>query len=57
MTPAEVEEYGNRVEQMARKEPAYEGWGFFRWNPVTDVCKKPIIEIMYGCEKNTRKYF
>ena len=29
MTPKEVEEYGKRVEAMAKKEPAYHGWGFF----------------------------
>ena len=34
MTPEEVREYGERVEQMARKEPAYPGWGFFYYNSV-----------------------
>ena len=34
MTPEEVREYGERVEQMARKEPAYPGWGFFYYESV-----------------------
>jgi thiamine monophosphate synthase len=29
MTPKEVKDYGERVEAMAKKEPAYAGWGFF----------------------------
>jgi hypothetical protein len=29
MTPEEVKDYGERVEAMAKKEPAYAGWGFF----------------------------
>jgi hypothetical protein len=29
MTPEEVKDYGERVEVMAKKEPAYAGWGFF----------------------------
>ena len=34
MTPEEVKDYGERVEQMAKKEPAYPGWGFFYYNSV-----------------------
>jgi hypothetical protein len=34
MTPEEVKDYGERVEQMAKKEPAYPGWGFFYYKSV-----------------------
>lgn len=29
MTSEEIKEYGERVEAMSKKEPAYPGWGFF----------------------------
>ena len=34
MTPEQVKDYGERVEQMAKKEPAYSGWGFFYYESV-----------------------
>ena len=34
MTPEQVKDYGERVEQMAKKEPAYPGWGFFYYESV-----------------------
>ena len=34
MTPEEVKDYGERVEAMAKKEPAYPGWGFFYYQSV-----------------------
>jgi hypothetical protein len=34
MTPEEVKDYGERVERMAKKEPAYPGWGFFCYKSV-----------------------
>lgn len=34
MTPEEVKDYGERVEAMAKKEPAYHGWGFFYFRQV-----------------------
>jgi hypothetical protein len=34
MTPEEVKDYGERVEQMAKKEPAYPGWGLFYYESV-----------------------
>lgn len=34
MTENEVSEYAARVEAMAKKEPAYYGWGFFYFRPV-----------------------
>ena len=33
MTEKEIQEYGERVEAMAKKEPAYQGWGFFYFRP------------------------
>ncbi len=34
MTPEEVKDYGERVQAMAKKEPAYHGWGFFYFKSV-----------------------
>ena len=40
MNHEQVKEYGERVEQMAKKEPAYPGWGFFYYE--TDYTKEQI---------------
>ena len=34
MTPEQVKDYGERVERMSKKEPAYPGWGFFYYESV-----------------------
>jgi hypothetical protein len=34
MSPEQIKEYGDRVEQMAKKEPAYLGWGYFYYESV-----------------------
>ncbi len=53
MTPEQVKDYGERVEQMAKKEPAYPGWGFFYYKSVynkelTELCemKKKLQHLM-----------
>ena len=48
MTPKEVEEYGKRVEAMAKKEPAYHGWGFFYFRRVSNKGE------YYGRKESTR---
>ena len=50
MTPKEVEEYGKLVEAMAKKEPAYHGWGFFYFRSVGKGEH-------YGRESSATKYF
>ncbi len=44
MTQEEINEYASRVEAMAKKEPAYTGWGFFYYKSVynkelTELCE------------------
>jgi hypothetical protein len=53
VTPEQVKDYGERVEQMSKKEPAYPGWGFFYYKSVynkelTELCetKKKIQYLM-----------
>ena len=50
MTPKEVEEYGKRVEAMAKKEPAYHGWGFFYFRQVSNTGE------YYGLKESSRNY-
>jgi hypothetical protein len=42
VTPEQVKDYGERVERMAKKEPAYPGWGFFYYEV---ECTRQEIEL------------
>jgi len=44
MTPEEVKDYGERVEQMVKKEPAYPGWGFFYYQSVYTKQQIDLLE-------------
>lgn len=59
MTEEEVREYGERVEAMAKKEPAYQGWGFFYFRPVSRKNKDYFTEYadkVSDMEKQSRVY-
>jgi hypothetical protein len=45
MTPEEVKDYGERVERMAKKEPAYPGWGFFCYRSVYTKEEIDFLEV------------
>lgn len=45
MTPEQVKDYGERVEQMAKKEPAYPGWGFFYYNTALNKEEVELCEM------------
>ena len=53
MTPEEVKEYGERVEAMAKKQPAYEGWGFFYFRAVDRKTK----ELFNNIDRKNKEYF
>jgi len=40
MTQEEINEYASRVEAMTKKEPAYNGWGFFYYREVKSIRQK-----------------
>jgi hypothetical protein len=42
MTQEEINEYASRVEAMAKKEPAYLGWGFFYHREVKNIRQKNV---------------
>ena len=44
MSPEQIKEYGERVEQMAKKEPAYPGWGFFYYESVYNMEQIKLCE-------------